>query len=70
MKRGLVVYIMGALRGKESVSTKGRIMESFIKECKRAALVMVNYTIYPPSTFENNPEHAVIPVEIIGFPLE
>jgi len=44
VKRGLVVYIMGALRGKESVSTKGRRMESFIKECKRAAFLIVNYT--------------------------
>jgi len=44
VKRGLVVYIKGALRGEESVSTKGRIMESFIKEGKRAALLIVHYS--------------------------
>jgi hypothetical protein len=44
VKRGLVVYIKGALRGEESVSTKERIMEAFFKEGKRAALLIVHYT--------------------------
>jgi len=44
MQRGLVVYIMGALCGKESVSTNGKIMEAFTKEGKRAAFLMANYT--------------------------
>ena len=44
VKRGLVVWIMGALCGKESASTRGSIMESFIKERKGAALLLVNYT--------------------------
>jgi hypothetical protein len=36
---------MEYLRGKKRVSTNGRIKESFIKEeCKRASLVIVNYT--------------------------
>jgi hypothetical protein len=35
---------MESLRGRGSVSTNGRIMESFIKEFKRAALLIVNYT--------------------------
>ena len=43
-KKGLVVYIMGSLRGKESVYADEETMKSFIKELKRAALVIVNYT--------------------------
>jgi len=43
-RRGLVVYMMGALRGEEGVSTKGNRVESFIKECKTAAFLIVNYT--------------------------
>jgi hypothetical protein len=44
VKRGLVVYMMGALWGEESVSTKGRIMESFIKKSKRTTFPIFNYT--------------------------
>jgi len=37
VRRGSVVYIMGTLRGKESVSTNGIIMESFMENSRRAA---------------------------------
>lgn len=51
VQRGLVVYVVGALWGKESKSTSGRITESFIKECKRASLGIVNYSTQLAPTF-------------------